>query len=176
MKLNRNRKCRLESLDWGYCSSPPPALFLSLCLFSCFLFFTKQAAAFYSFNDYSVFLERDASHLQTDRLTWPWINSERRRQPAIPRLLNGSSLYIQQRNIYHHKLVCVCVCVCVRRIDAKIECVYVTAVMMIKLKGIWGKINGAWWFGGCRHRALGSFTKAWRWQNWLTNCSINNTM
>lgn len=41
-------------------------------------------------------------------------------------------------------------CVCERQIDTKKACVYVSAVMMIKLKGIWGKINDARWFGGLK--------------------------
>ena len=70
MKLNGNKKKMAGIIRQGPTVALLPRSFLSLRLFSCFLFFAEPpaAAAFYSVNDYAVFLERDVSHLQ-NRLT-----------------------------------------------------------------------------------------------------------
>lgn len=51
MKLNGDKEMLAGIIRLrGHCSSPPSVLFF---VFSCFLFFTKQAATLYSFNHYS---------------------------------------------------------------------------------------------------------------------------
>lgn len=141
MKLNGSRQSLVESLDRGLLevsSSSHFFVFVSLFMFS--ILYQASSALF-------IHLIIALSHFpRAAWLTWPWINRQRRRQAAIFRFLNvppRSPLFIQQRNIHHHKL-----CVCEGQRDKKTERVYVSAVMMIKLKGILGKINDAWWFGG----------------------------
>lgn len=151
MKLNGNRKSRLESLDGGWVelsssSSTPFCLYISFHVF--YSLPGRAALAFYSCNDYSVFLESDASR---PRNTTDW------RDPELTDRDRGTAKWpralLQHRNIHHHKLV--------RETQRhRDRSVCAPAGVMVKLKSIVGKINDAWWFRGLQTWRSGEFSES----------------